>query len=560
MTQRPIVHGRRKRSIAALSLRALVVAWGVSSLGGRAPAQNRVIAVRTTSPAPARSPSAVVVATRAVAQPTSNARAAVAADPAQTSPASAARASRSIANNTSAICTMLTRSDRDGRFLSRDDVHRSASIDGDALDAVVSRGAAAALPSSYAPSDLLEVPSLEPITARECVIRGAQCLRRDAAHALVTMLAAMRRDRVAGHIHSSFRSYSVQCMVFGNWAYDDGRGFCRAATGSALPGHSQHQLGTTLDLLTAAWRSEGRGLSADFGCSPGGRWLAAHAEEYGFVLPYPLFVDHREGQSACAVRGGAGTDPRTGYNHEPWHLRYVGPELVAAFAAARARSAVGTPSELTLDQWLRRRAGREDDGDLPVCDGCACGACSTLDGAEASARSPCPRDQALVVDADGAPVATRASATIATVEARRQDRDRVELRVRVEVEPGVVTQTPVAASGAFRFEGDEDVQQWRPRAGAMPRAYRDLRGAVRLAIEPIDGGARPRSGGYRFRVGLASGSAPAAYNGAALDLPAPAGRREVRVSLPSTADRLRVALWIDGHPIAPREVTVDATR
>lgn len=463
---------------------------------------------------------------------------------------------RSIASNGGATCAALTRPDRDGKFLSRDDVQRSASIDGDALDVVVSRGAASALPAGYAPSDLVEVPSLAPITARECVVRGAQCLRRDAARALVTMLAAMRRDRVGGYVHSSFRSYSVQCMVFGNWAYDDGRGFCRAVTGSALPGHSQHQLGTTLDLLTAAWRADGRGLSADFGCSTGGRWLATHAEEYGFVLPYPMFVDQREGESACAIRGGSGIDPRTGYNHEPWHLRYVGPELAAAFAAARAHSGVGTPTELTLDQWLRSRAGREDDGDLPVCDGCACGACSTLDGADSAARTPCARDQMLVVNADGAPVFNRARATVTAATARRDGRDRVEVRVSLELEPGVVTQTPVAQSGAFRFENDEDTRQWRPRPGAMPRAYRDLRGAVRLAIEPVEA-TRTRAGAYRFRLGISSGSAPAAYNGAVLYLPAPAGRREVRASIPTSAERVRVALWVDGQAIAPREVSVE---
>ncbi len=41
--------------------------------------------------------------------------------------------------------------------------------------------------------------------------------------------------------------------------------------------------------------------------TPEGRWLAAHAQEYGFSFSYP------EGKEAL-----------TGYLWEPWHLRWVG--------------------------------------------------------------------------------------------------------------------------------------------------------------------------------------------------------------------------------------------
>ncbi len=44
-----------------------------------------------------------------------------------------------------------------------------------------------------------------------------------------------------------------------------------------------------------------------------GRWVALHAWEYGFVLPYT-----RQGEA------------RSGYAFEPWHLRWVG-RVLAAF-------------------------------------------------------------------------------------------------------------------------------------------------------------------------------------------------------------------------------------
>jgi D-alanyl-D-alanine carboxypeptidase len=414
---------------------------------------------------------------------------------------------------------------------------------------MVSRGAAASLAPSWEPDDLVELPSLRAMSARECSHRGAHCLRREAALALTRMLAAMREDGVAGSVHSTYRSYAVQCMVFQRWAYNDGRGFCRAATGSALPGHSQHQLGTTLDLLSVAWKSQGRGLSVEFGCSPAGRWIAQNAEAFGFVLPYPLHVDFRDRSRPCHAALSAAMDPRTGYTYEPWHLRYIGPALTREFAAARAQSGIGTANELTLDQWLRRRSGRMDDADLPVCDGCACGACSTLQPTE---TSPCARDEMLLVDADGKPVLTDALPSLVGARARR-DGERIDVDVTLAIPAGVVTQTPVAPHGeAVHFEREQRIDSWAWRRGALARAYRDLPGAVRVAVAPSNA----PSGTFAYRAGLTNARAATAFNGSVVYLPAPRGVRTIRLSLVSSAPRVRVALWRDGIAIEPREITV----
>ena len=75
---------------------------------------------------------------------------------------------------------------------------------------------------------------------------------------------------------------------------------------SATPGHSQHQLGTAVDLTNAAADYK---LGASFARTSAHRWLDHHAWEYGFVLAYP-----------------SGEEERTGYRWEPWHYRYVGVE------------------------------------------------------------------------------------------------------------------------------------------------------------------------------------------------------------------------------------------
>ncbi len=119
--------------------------------------------------------------------------------------------------------------------------------------------------------------------------RGKLRVDADAAAALANLLAAARE---AGHkmrINSAYRSYREQARVFRTMK-ERGR--------AARPGHSEHQLGTAIDLklpTTAAID-----------------WLGAHAFEHGFALSYP-----------------PGKQRVTGYRPEPWHVRFVGNEIAA---------------------------------------------------------------------------------------------------------------------------------------------------------------------------------------------------------------------------------------
>ena len=124
-------------------------------------------------------------------------------------------------------------------------------------------------------------------------------------------------------VQSAYRSRERQADVFAGWVASSGEREARRF--SARPGHSEHQLGTALDLRAAAG---GAPWSGQFGDTQAGRWLASHAQEFGFVLSYPQ-----------------GAEDRTCYGGEAWHIRYVGRELAAEVAS----------SGLTLREFLWRR-------------------------------------------------------------------------------------------------------------------------------------------------------------------------------------------------------------
>jgi D-alanyl-D-alanine carboxypeptidase len=168
-----------------------------------------------------------------------------------------------------------------------------------------------ALPAGYVPPDLVSV------TAGGPAPNGAQRLRRIAVPDLDAMFAAARADGVVLGILSGYRSEESQAALFDSsvrtqlarGATDREDAEARTSRFRARPGHSQHQLGTTLDVTSP---EIGNGIGAAFGASRAGRWVRARAWEFGFVLPYT-----------------EASEPRTGYAPEPWHVRWVGRDLAA---------------------------------------------------------------------------------------------------------------------------------------------------------------------------------------------------------------------------------------
>lgn len=120
-------------------------------------------------------------------------------------------------------------------------------------------------------------------------------LRKAIIPAVLQMVRAARADGVTIVFSSTYRSYDYQRGVYEREVKMYGRE--TADRESAFPGLSQHQLGTAIDFGT---------ISDGYEKTPEGKWVTAHAGEYGFTLSYPQ-----------------GYEQVTGYRYESWHYRYV---------------------------------------------------------------------------------------------------------------------------------------------------------------------------------------------------------------------------------------------
>jgi D-alanyl-D-alanine carboxypeptidase len=164
------------------------------------------------------------------------------------------------------------------------------------------------LPDDYVPPDLVEATA-------------AGFESRDQVRAIVIDdLAALRAAAEANGtpivLVSGFRSFSYQQDLFDRRVTEVGPE--EAGLRTARPGHSEHQLGTAIDVL-----------------DPGvGDLTTAFADKYGFVISYP-----------------EGDRDRTCYEYEPWHLRYVGRENAAEIheAGVTAREWMLAPRVATGD-------------------------------------------------------------------------------------------------------------------------------------------------------------------------------------------------------------------
>lgn len=161
--------------------------------------------------------------------------------------------------------------------------------------------------------------------------------------------ALMDDAAAAGHtltVRSGFRAYTMQSATFSGWvAAELAQGRSReyalrkVSASSARAGHSEHQLGTTADLVFArangavydGWAQE------TIAESPAMTWVAANAHRFGLVMSYDK--DH---------------EAITEYVWEPWHYRFVG------VAAADLMKRCGW----TTEQYLDARYG--EDGPSPV--------------------------------------------------------------------------------------------------------------------------------------------------------------------------------------------------
>ena len=133
-------------------------------------------------------------------------------------------------------------------------------------------------------------------------------------------LEEMRADANHWFVNKSgYRSYWEQQLDF---QYNvDLLGFERADVLSARAGHSEHQTGLTLDLDS---------FDQNYCYTPEGKWLAENCWKYGFIIRYPQGKEHI-----------------TGYDYEPWHVRYLG----------KSTASLVYHSGLTLEEFLDVEGG-----------------------------------------------------------------------------------------------------------------------------------------------------------------------------------------------------------
>jgi D-alanyl-D-alanine carboxypeptidase len=177
-----------------------------------------------------------------------------------------------------------------------------------------------ALAAGYAPTDL--VPAS---TAGLTGSSGTKLVRSVVLEDLAAMGAAWREAGLAVIVESAYRSYAAQAATFDGWVVR--LGYPGALVRSARAGHSEHQLGTAIDVSSPGWTGRFGDWAVE---SPEGAWMADNAWRFGFVMSYP-----------------AGSEARTCFSYEPWHYRWIGRD-----AAAAHRS-----SGLHLRQFLERYVG-----------------------------------------------------------------------------------------------------------------------------------------------------------------------------------------------------------
>lgn len=159
--------------------------------------------------------------------------------------------------------------------------------------------------NDYAPFDLVDssAAGLNPGYAiRSVLVEDLRAMAEGAAAAGVPI-----------QLVSGYRSHAQQQTTFDYWVSVGG--YEQALRTSARAGHSEHQLGTAIDVTSAGGAAPWE--YADWASTPAGAWMAANAWRYGFVMSYP-----------------PGTFDLTCYDYEPWHYRYVGRSLAASIAGS----------------------------------------------------------------------------------------------------------------------------------------------------------------------------------------------------------------------------------
>lgn len=153
------------------------------------------------------------------------------------------------------------------------------------------------LTKDYVPNDLVPVIS-------NCSINQDILVREEVKKAFEEMCTDLRTLNLTIKITSGYRSFETQQTLYDYYLNKKGPQIANLYL--AKPGHSEHQTGLAVDVYN------GFTSYLNFNYTKEYRWLKNNAHQYGFIVRYPK--DKKD---------------ITGYEYEPWHLRYVGQKIAA---------------------------------------------------------------------------------------------------------------------------------------------------------------------------------------------------------------------------------------
>ncbi len=130
-------------------------------------------------------------------------------------------------------------------------------------------------------------------------------LRKEAAEKIEQMFETAKKEKIMLAGVSGYRSYERQKQIYETSVKD--KGMEHTSRFIAPPGASEHQTGLAMDV---SCESEGYELEETFASTKEGIWLRKNASLFGFIIRYPK-----------------GKEGITGYDYEPWHIRYVTPSF-----------------------------------------------------------------------------------------------------------------------------------------------------------------------------------------------------------------------------------------
>lgn len=152
------------------------------------------------------------------------------------------------------------------------------------------------LRSNYTPKNLVKL-NIEFLSDTS---NESRCMEKKAADSLEDLVTTAKKENIILIGSSAYRSYKSQLRILKEET--DKKGVDYADKYVAKPGQSEHQSGLAVDVTNRVRCFDKTSKEA--------QWLANNAYKFGFILRYP-----------------DGKEDITGYNYEPWHIRYVGKDI-----------------------------------------------------------------------------------------------------------------------------------------------------------------------------------------------------------------------------------------